>query len=90
MNCPQCQQPIGQDQHWISPWRELLDSSGEIVVAGERTIYIHCDHCGTFTVLQSIERGQLRVCRIRKIRARRRIEAIHKKLPALQLERVPA
>ena len=90
MNCPQCEQPIGQDQHWVSPWREVLDADGENVIAGERTIHIYCEHCGTFTVLQATERGQLRIGRIRKIRSPRRIREIHKKIPSLQLERLTA
>lgn len=85
MNCPQCQQPVGQDRHAIGPWRdERVDNEGRTEF-GIRTIYLQCEHCGTFTVRQLCELGQLRVCGITRHRCPDIIRRVQRRLPAVTL-----
>lgn len=51
MNCPQCEQPIGQDHPTIGPWKHEHDARHR-VIGSSRSIWIHCDHCGYFTAEQ--------------------------------------
>lgn len=52
MNCPQCEQKVGQDQYHIDgAWNAVRDANG-MAIALQRSIHVACSHCGTFELIQ--------------------------------------
>lgn len=51
MNCPQCEQPIGFADYTLGEWKPVENDRG-VTVSVERSIKLHCHHCGTFTARQ--------------------------------------
>lgn len=86
MNCPQCEQPIGQDQHHIGRWVPEKDERYRVIGA-VREITIHCDHCGAFTVLQD---GRHFIRHVTRHASPKTIARAERKLAARTLEKVPA
>lgn len=86
MNCPQCEQPIGQDQHTIGPWKDEHDERHR-VIGSCRLIWIHCGHCGYFTAEQD---GRQFIRRVTHHASPNEINRVARKLPTRTLEKVPA
>lgn len=86
MNCPQCEQPIGQDQHYIGPWVPVKDDRYR-VIGSLREIVIHCDHCGTFTARQD---GRHFVQSVTHHTSKKEVARVERKLASRTLEKVPA
>ena len=51
MNCPQCNQPIGDDQYGCGPWRDFAHDFGRLR-GQHRVVAIICSHCGVFEMTE--------------------------------------
>ena len=51
MNCPQCNEMIGQDQWHAGPWEPETDEFNR-VVGCTRVLVICCECCGLFRVVE--------------------------------------
>jgi len=49
MNCPQCNEPVGDDEFGPGKW--ALSRPGKDVITESRGIYaVRCGHCGVFEI----------------------------------------
>ena len=88
MNCPQCQQPVGDDQYGYGPWRGFTHSFGRL--RGQRRLLVTiCSHCGVFTMTEEawFDHRSLRG----PITNEKDLRRLEKFVPACRLDRrVPA
>jgi len=85
MNCPQCEQNVGNDEYSFGPWQETFGPQGE-PEGCERTLFVRCGCCGLFTARQH-ERGS--ISDIRQITNRGLLAAMTRKhIPAARVRPV--
>ena len=52
MNCPQCHEPVGDDEFGSGAW-VLSQRKNDPLPAGHRSIAVRCAHCGVFEVREA-------------------------------------
>ncbi len=83
MNCPQCKEPVGDDEFGYGPWVRRI--TGELDTLDVRTLAIRCDHCGVFEIRERMERKLTSVSMpVKDVKALRRLEKL---IPACQKDR---